>query len=132
MADAALQDMKDRIEAIEVAYEFMLGYAAQGHTAETEGPGGIRDHLTGVAEALEGLAAHATALAPAGDAAWLDFIDLLGRDAAQARSIIGFVLAQDVIGSQLIDNLNASLHLRTVLTDLFLLDEATGGPGEDD
>ena len=35
-----------------------------------------------------------------------------------------FVLAQRAIGSQIVDNLNASIHLRTLLTDLFLLDEA--------
>jgi hypothetical protein len=33
------------------------------------------------------------------------------------------VLAQPSISSQLIDNLNASIHLRALLTDLFLLDE---------
>lgn len=33
------------------------------------------------------------------------------------------VLAQSAISSQLIDNLNASIHLRALLTDLFLLGE---------
>jgi hypothetical protein len=33
------------------------------------------------------------------------------------------VLAQPAIGSQLIDNLNASIHFRALLTDLFLLGE---------
>jgi hypothetical protein len=33
------------------------------------------------------------------------------------------VLAQPAISSQLIDNLNASIHLRALLTDLFLIDE---------
>jgi hypothetical protein len=33
------------------------------------------------------------------------------------------VLAQPDISSQLIDNLNASLHLRALLTDLFLIGE---------
>jgi hypothetical protein len=33
------------------------------------------------------------------------------------------VLAQLAISSQLIDNLNASIHLRALLTDLFLLCE---------
>ena len=33
------------------------------------------------------------------------------------------VLAQPAISSQLIDNLNASIHLRAVLTDLFLLSD---------
>jgi hypothetical protein len=32
-------------------------------------------------------------------------------------------LSQPAISSQLIDNLNASIHLRALLTDLFLLDE---------
>jgi hypothetical protein len=41
------------------------------------------------------------------------------------------VLAQPAISSQLVDNLNASIHVRALLTDLFLLDEAlkkTPGP----
>ena len=33
------------------------------------------------------------------------------------------VLAQPSISSQLIDNLNASIHFRALLTDLFLIDE---------
>jgi hypothetical protein len=33
------------------------------------------------------------------------------------------VLAQPSISSQLIDNLNASIHVRALLTDLFLIDE---------
>ena len=37
---------------------------------------------------------------------------------------IGFVLSRPTIGSQIIDNLNATSHMRTLLTDLFLLDEA--------
>ena len=34
-----------------------------------------------------------------------------------------FILAQDKIGSEMVDNLNASIHLRAVLTDLFLYSE---------
>jgi hypothetical protein len=34
------------------------------------------------------------------------------------------VLAAPAIGSQLIDNLNASIHLRALLADLFLVTEA--------
>ncbi len=33
------------------------------------------------------------------------------------------VLAQPGISSQLVDNLNASIHLRALLTDIFLVDE---------
>jgi hypothetical protein len=33
------------------------------------------------------------------------------------------VLAQPSIGSQIVDNLNANIHVRALLTDLFLIDE---------
>ena len=41
-----------------------------------------------------------------------------------ARAAFRFVLVQRSIGSQIVDNLNASIHVRALLTDLFLLDEA--------
>jgi hypothetical protein len=46
------------------------------------------------------------------------------HDARHARAAVRLVLAQPAIGSQLVDNLNASSHLRAVLTDVFLLDES--------
>ena len=51
------------------------------------------------------------------------FIAMLNRDASDARAAVGLVLAQPSISSQLVDNLNASIHLRALLTDLFLMDE---------
>jgi hypothetical protein len=47
----------------------------------------------------------------------------LDRDANDSLAAMELVLAQPAIGSQLIDNLNASMHLRALLTDLFLLGE---------
>jgi hypothetical protein len=51
------------------------------------------------------------------------FIGVLQRDAEDSLAALKLVLAQPAISSQLIDNLNASIHLRALLTDLFLLDE---------
>jgi hypothetical protein len=51
------------------------------------------------------------------------FIAVLARDAADAQAAIRLVLAQPSISSQMVDNLNASIHLRALLTDLFLIDE---------
>ena len=48
---------------------------------------------------------------------------MLDRDAKDSLAAIELVLAQRSISSQLIDNLNASIHLRALLTDLFLIDE---------
>ena len=51
------------------------------------------------------------------------FLGVLERDAQDSLAAIEIVLAQSIISSQLIDNLNASIHLRALLTDLFLIDE---------
>jgi hypothetical protein len=48
---------------------------------------------------------------------------VLDRDSRDSLAAIEVVLAQSAISSQLIDNLNASIHLRALLTDLFLLGE---------
>lgn len=48
---------------------------------------------------------------------------MVDRDARDSLAAIELVLAHPAISSQLIDNLNASIHLRALLTDLFLLDE---------
>ena len=51
------------------------------------------------------------------------FIRVVDVDARAAQAAVRLVLAQPSIGSQLVDNLNASSHVRAVLTDLFLLGE---------
>ena len=111
--------LAERIETIESGYEFMLAYAAQGREDDrATGPGPhIRDVLTGMEAALDGLV-DAVAVDAGG------FLAVLEEDAAKARAALQFVLAQGRISSQLVDNLNASIHVRALLTDLFLLDEA--------
>lgn len=115
---------------IETAYEFMLSYAARG--MQTDGASPLRSHLENTAAALEGMGdAVRAVLDDAGDdgeaaatAAVGPFVDVLERDAAASLAAVSMVLARDAMSSQLIDNLNASIHLRALLTDLFLLDEA--------
>jgi hypothetical protein len=119
-----------RCDAIEEAYEFMLAYAAQGLPHEQGSASGsqIREFLRKCERALDGLADAARRSVRALDreetAPFEAFVDVLDRDARNARAAVSLVLAQPSIGSQLVDNLNASSHLRAVLTDLFLLDEA--------
>jgi hypothetical protein len=108
----------EAIDAVEETYEFMLAYAAQGRRREDEdATGGIRASLKRADGALAVIAD--TAMAEAGA-----FMDVVRQDAGKASAAIRLVLAQPSIHSQLIDNLNASIHLRALLTDLFLLDEA--------
>jgi hypothetical protein len=126
MTDERERTLAQRIEAIEQAYEFMLAYAAQGR--EDEVGGSIRQFLERAAEALDGLATTVAASPHAQDAASRQavaaFLQVLDDDARKARAALRLVLAQKSISSQLVDNLNASIHLRALLTDIFLIDEA--------
>jgi hypothetical protein len=116
------------IDAIESTYELMLAYAAQGRSREEDDPMGIRAALRQADAAFEVLdaATPADLGSPSGEVAKVtaEMLDLMKHDMAKARAAFRFVLAQRSISSQMIDNLNASIHVRTLLTDLFLLDEA--------
>ena len=52
------------------------------------------------------------------------FLEAVSRDARIAHGAISLVLTRPAISSLLVDNLNASIHLRALLTDLFLIDQA--------
>jgi hypothetical protein len=113
------------IDVVEETYEYMLAYAAQGRSGGDDDES-IRDYLKRAEAALGVIAAvtpHAVGSA-AGDKADEAFLEIVRSDATRARAAMRFVLARRSIGSQIIDNLNASIHLRALLTDLFLLDEA--------
>lgn len=124
----SLADLKKQIDTIEEAYEYMLGYAAQGveggapHSREP-----IREHLEKSEKALSGLATGFRDVVAEEELTppepFEDFFAVLERDAGAARAAVRLVLAQPSIGSQIVDNLNASIHLRALLTDLFLVDE---------
>ena len=121
--------LRDRCGKIEECYEFMLAYAAQGLRTEPGGGSGsqLRTLLTKCDEALDGLGDVFTEIVRSEQLPRAEkyhaFIAMLNRDASDARAAVGLVLAQPSISSQLIDNLNASIHLRALLTDLFLIDE---------
>jgi hypothetical protein len=118
-----------RCQVVEECYEFMLAYAAQGLASETSNQSGtqIREVLHRAVDALSGLAdAYVTVVrdcAPDSAEKYVAFLDVLQRDAHDSIRTIELVVAQPAISSQLIDNLNASMHLRAVLTDLFLVSD---------
>ena len=124
------EDLKRRIDAIEAGYELMLAYAAQGlPTDQGASTGGqLRDALARFDAALSGLAALFRDLVanerPDQSNAFADFLAVLERDAHAAQAGLRVVIAQPAISSMLVDNLNASIHVRALLTDVFLVDEA--------
>jgi hypothetical protein len=123
--DEARSELKSRCDAIESAYEFLLAYAAQGLTTD-QNNGQVREYLRKCDQALADLSAFLNRFVSqlnVDPAPYSDFIAVLERDARDARAAVLLVLAQPAISSQLVDNLNASIHLRALLTDLFLIDE---------
>jgi hypothetical protein len=128
-ADDGKAALAARCNAIEEAYEFMLAYAAQGLPTDQGSLSGsqIREFLRRCDAALTGLA---DVMARSVEQLHLEPVDtyrafagVVEHDAQSAQAAVRLALAQPSIGSQLVDNLNASTHLRAVLTDLFLISE---------
>jgi hypothetical protein len=123
--DAVIEGtLAHRIDTIERGYEYLLAYAAQGR--QDDAGTDLRPTLTRMHEALSGLAslgrdAFGDLGAPA-DAA--EFLDAVHRDIRSARGAIGLVMSRSAMSSLLVDNLNASVHVRALLTDLFLIEQA--------
>jgi hypothetical protein len=115
-------DILERFEVIEECYEFMLAYAAQGLASDrgTESGRQIRAFLNRAVNAIIGLPDRCAEAMGDGRPS---FLAVLERDASDSLAAMQLVLAQPAISSQLIDNLNASVHLRALLTDVFLLGE---------
>jgi hypothetical protein len=122
----------EHCNAVEECYEFMLAYAAQGRKSDQGSKPGaqIREFLQRAATAIAALPEECSKLVkeknlePAEK--YLAFFTVLVRDARDSLAAIDLVLAQPSISSQLVDNLNASMHIRALLTDLFLLTDILG------
>lgn len=127
-------DLRERIEAIETGYEFMLAYAAQGRQTDKGASAGrnVREYLEKMVAALEGLSAVvdacASGLDPELPKKGAAFFAAVAADAKIALAALRLALAREDISSQLVDNLNASIHLRALLTDLFVVDEVLKPP----
>ena len=107
----------------------MLAYAAQGLPSDKQSANGeqLREFLRRFDAALTGLADVYRALI-AGEGLDVATYDGFLRGARRAtptppQAGLRVVMAQPSISSQLIDNLNASIHVRALLTDVFLIDE---------
>ena len=118
-------DIRDQIEKIEEAYEYMLAYAAQGRAEEGAGADGaqIRVFLNQFAEAaaaIDNALDHIVTM----NAAAIDFMDGFKRESATMGAILKIMLARDNISSEVVDNANGLIAVRAYLTSLFFLDKA--------
>ena len=131
--EAALEELQRRADAIEGGYELMLAYAAQGLASDQGAANSsqLRDHLQRFDAALTGLAQAyrdaAKALGVGPQASLEGLLKTLEADATFTQSALRMTLEQPGISSQLIDNINASIHVRALLTDVFVIDELLRG-----
>ena len=127
--EAAREELARRADAIEGGYEMMLAYAAQGLATDQGAANSsqLRDFLKRFDAALTGLAQTyrecAAALGVGPQDAVEAFLKTVEADAATTQAALRLVMGQPGISSQMIDNINASIHVRALLTDVFIIDE---------
>ena len=129
MSQSATDTLKTCVDVVEETYEFCLAYAAKGvnvemaRTMDTQ----AREQLEKMDRMLPQLADAFLGVVEQQDdtrrGLYTAFIDVLRRDADAGRAAVQLVLAQGGITSQMVDNLNGMIHLRALLTDVFLIDE---------
>ena len=123
MSDA--QEFRAKREAVEEAYEFMLAYAAQGRAEEGAGPDGaqIREFLRQFDDAVGAIAAMIDTL-PGIEGETAGFAVSLKKDSETMSSVLKIMLARDNISSEMVDNANGLIAVRSYLTSLFFVDKA--------
>ncbi len=111
------EPLEIRIQSLEAGYEFLLAFAAQGREEDTGAGQTARSTLFDMSEAIDWLVNH-----------WQSesnpFARIVREDARKVHAALTLILGLPRINSELIDNLNASIHLRALLTDLFILSES--------
>ena len=129
MSDAAAAELKAGVDVVEETYEFCLAYAARGVSMQMAASSDtqVRERLQRLAGVLPQLPERFLRLVEERGEANRDdygaFIEVLRRDAEAGLAAVRLVLAQRGITSQMVDNLNGMIHLRALLTDVFLVDE---------
>ncbi len=112
-----LRGFEEALDGLDEAFRGRLLEAGAGGAAGSAEPGGGEGAAAGAA----------TSDAPGADPAAVEAaLDVLRRDAEASRALVRLVAAQASVSSQLIDNLNASIHVRALLTDVFVLGELVG------
>ena len=117
--------IRENIDAIEEAYEFMLAYAAQGRVEEGAGPEGahIRNFLERFLAAADGLTAQVSAVVEKDQEAGGALLASFERDSATVTSVLRLLLGKKNISSEMIDNSNGLIAMRSYLTTLFFIDK---------
>ena len=120
-----ITEIRKNIELVEEAYEFMLAYAAQGRADEGAGPDGahIRTFLKQFSDATDRIIEDLDKLSEP-NGAMETFIKSAESDAKTVKSVMSIMLQKGNISSEMVDNANGLITVRSYLTALFFIDKA--------
>lgn len=121
--------IRNAIDTVEDSYEFMLAYAAQGRKSEAGESGGesqIRQYLRRMAEALNILSD--TVATGLGGPEAIGFDQRVAQDIEAVSAVIAILMSKPSISSEMIDNTNGLIVMRSFLTDLFFIDQVALPP----
>ena len=120
-----ITEIRKNIELVEEAYEFMLAYAAQGRADEGAGPDGahIRTFLKQFSDATDRIIEDLGKLSEPNEA-METFIKSAESDAKTVKSVMAIMLQKENISSEMVDNANGLITVRSYLTALFFIDKA--------
>ena len=120
-----ITEIRKNIELVEEAYEFMLAYAAQGRADEGAGPDGahIRTFLKQFSDATDRIIEDLDKLSEPNEA-METFIKSAESDAKTVKSVMAIMLQKENISSEMVDNANGLITVRSYLTALFFIDKA--------
>ncbi len=118
-------EIRKNIELVEEAYEFMLAYAAQGRADEGAGPDGAhnRTFLKQFSDATDRIIEDFDKLSEP-NGAMETFIKSAESDAKTVKSVMAIMLQKINISSEMVDNANGLITVRSYLTALFFIDKA--------
>ena len=120
-----ITEIRKNIELVEEAYEFMLAYAAQGRADEGAGPDGahIRTFLKQFSDATDRIIEDLDKLSEP-NGGMETFINSAESDAETVKSVMAIMLQKENISSEMVDNANGLITVRSYLTALFFIDKA--------
>lgn len=124
MDEKIVVDIREAIDTVEEAYEFMLAYAAQGRQteSETEGASQIRGFLDRFRNALNVFSNHSDELlTPA--ASTSAFAQHFAADTNTMKAVLDMLIGKSNITSDMIDNTNGMIVVRSFLTNVFFVDQ---------
>ena len=131
MTETPVSDLRDAIEQIEIAYEYLISFAGEGIDRETvkAGTSQTKEYVSDFDSGLEDGYEAALAVADHHDEFdtenYRTFLAEMEPEIEEARTVLKLLGEQEAITSPMADNLNGMAVFQSVMMKFFFLDELT-------